>query len=125
MKLAHQPAIQPGVSLELDGKHYELVFTFGAIRSAMNLLHKQGVQTRMLSTFSAGKIDADTLPELFYAALHTYHPEVTWEKVAGMITLRNYQIITAAVAEAYLAALKDPEPDSAEEKPRPQEELKN
>lgn len=114
--------LQPSTILELGGKTYQLVFTFRAIRTVKTRLRAQGIRLNLLRTINFEQIDADTLPELLSAALQTYHPELTFDDVMALITLREVMKIIAAVAQAYMESVSDPDAEvkSAEGDPQPE-----
>ena len=102
-------APQPSTVLHLDGKDFQLVFTFAALRGAKMALRGRGIQINLLYSFSMGEIDVDTLPELFFAALRTYHPEIDFDAAQALITPRTCPLVVDAVAKAYEESMRDPE----------------
>lgn len=101
--------VEPNVVLELDGKKYQLAFTFGSLREAKMALRARGININLLQSFAYGAIDADTLPELFFATLRSHHPELGFDEVMALISPRNFPRIVDAVVATYLQSVTDPE----------------
>ena len=113
--VAHVPAVDPTlpkVSVTLDGTVHYLVFTFGALALAEAELRKQGVSVNMLQALDFDTLDATRFVPLLYAALITHDPAITPEKVAKLVTIRNYPALYQALGEAFIASLAEPDKDA-------------
>jgi len=89
--------------LTLDGKTYQLAYSFNAIAEAervagCNLL--QGLE-------ALGSLSALQLRGLLYAALKLASPKVTIEQAGSLIRLDTLSKVTAALAEAYQLSLPE------------------
>jgi hypothetical protein len=99
-------ALTPCAILDVDGGSLKLCFTFLALREAKMQLRARGINLNLLLAFSIGQIDADTLPELLFASLRTYHPEIDFESALSIISPGNMGKIVDAVAEAYRLSME-------------------
>jgi hypothetical protein len=111
------------VSIYLGGKDYHLLFNFAALETAEVGLAKAGIHLSMLLLVDMRGLGAQRLPFLFFAALVTKHPEITFAEAKALITLRTALPIHNAVCDAYNAGMVDPaaakekEPDPTPEPP--------
>ena len=97
------------VEIELSGRSFSMRYTFGALQVAKKELKKQGVEINLLSAFNLTDLDVDTLPVLLFAAIHTDAPELSFEDVAGFITMHNAGLAYNKVLETYVASITPPE----------------
>lgn len=118
-RAASKPApVQPSTLIEIGGRTYQLGFTYGSIRSAKLALRARGIELNLMRSFGLAEIDADTLPELFFAALRVHHPDVTFEDALSLISVRNCLRVAEAIATAYIASMSDPEGGADAERPQ-------
>ena len=104
-EVKHAFPLADDVTLDLDGKKYRLCLGFGELREAERLLAEKGIYVNLLRSLQFDTIGVQSLPELFYAALHRYQPGLTFEDVCGLITLKSATTIFKALGRAYVVAL--------------------
>lgn len=109
-KLQGKPVELPdAAAMAIDGVDYFPVFTYRAILEAKRILRRDGISINLLQALDAVKdLDADTLPALWYAALLSNHPKITYREAEAMITMHNFTSIYIAVCGAYAASVKEP-----------------
>jgi hypothetical protein len=111
-KVAHNPAVDPTlpkVEIMLDGKSYFLCFTFGALALAEAKLRAAGTPANLLHALDLTSMDASKIVPLLYAAMITHQSDITPEKAANLVTMRNLGAIFSGITDAYIASLADPE----------------
>jgi len=107
VKVAGAPALDPTlpkVSLELAGETWQLCFDYAALAIAEQKLAEAGRLINMLVVMDMRELGAERLPFAFFAALVRCHPEITFEKAAGMVTLETAGQIYTKVVDAYVAS---------------------
>ena len=109
-KVAGNPALDatlPYVVLELDGESYRLAFDYAALSVAERKLADIGVQVNMLDALDLRSIGAERLPIVLYASLVKAQPDMTFEDVKHLVTMRTYALIFEKVVEAFVASMKE------------------
>ena len=107
----------PDVSIELNGSTYHLLFTFGALSIAEKKLHAAGIRIGLLVARNIAFWDASTLPYIFFAALVTRHPEITFHQANALLDFENCEAVVDKLVEAHNAAMPE-----KQKKERPTEE---
>jgi hypothetical protein len=97
--------LAPEKALTLGGKKYRLCLDFGVIREAEEALLETGIRINLLRSLDFKALGARSLPEVFFAALRRYQPEMTFEDVCALITLDSAIAIFEAVGDAYVLAM--------------------
>ena len=108
------------VTITIEGKEYHLVFSFKALEIAEMRLAEAKHHVNMLLQMDPTTVGATRLPFLFFAALVTNHPEVTFAQAREMINFRTAMPIHNAVMDTYVAAMVQPKAGSKEGDPTPE-----
>jgi hypothetical protein len=114
---AQDAEMAPTALLELNGKTFQLCFTFGALREAKLALRGRGIDINILNVYLMGRIDADTLPELFYASLRRHHSDISFDDAMAMIDRSNFLPIVNALIEAWRISTHDPGSEESKTSP--------
>jgi hypothetical protein len=111
-KIAGNPAHDAtilSVPIELEGQSYDLAFTWGSLSALASELRRRAIKMSVVAAFADfSAVDADSLHLFLYAALIPSVPDITIERAASLITVRNYWIVLNKLADAYVLALSDP-----------------
>lgn len=103
---AHRVApLADDVPLTLNGKEYRLCLDFWAVREAEEELLRIGIKVDLLRALDFQTLGARSLPEVFFAALHHYQPELTFEDACELVSLESSVAIFEAVSDAYIVAM--------------------
>jgi hypothetical protein len=105
----------PGEEITLQGRQYNLVFTYGALATAEQKLSTAGRKVSMFEIFDWQKVGASELQVMLFAALQHHHGELTFDEAVALLTLRNYAAVHAALVQAYVKSMADPDEKAAEE----------
>ena len=104
-KLTDKPdPLLPRTPVTIDGKRYDLCFTFNALAQAKIGLRARGIHFNLLRSLDLAEIDVDAIQPLFYAALLPFRPEMTVEEAFALVTLQTCDVILMGIVEAYGAA---------------------
>lgn len=98
----------PKTPIEIDGKTYDLCFDLGALAEAEQAINREGHQVNLLAALPV--LNLTNVRLIFAAALRKFHPEVGYDEAVSMVTLANVYAIASVIAEAWKAALPEPEP---------------
>ena len=101
----------PSVLITLGKKEYRLAFTMASV-----LAFKQATGRNMFveigwDNFSL-RDDPDSILAFFWAALQTYHSEITLEKAGRMVHFGNMALVASKCNEALTAYMPAPDPDA-------------
>jgi len=107
----------PRAEIKLGAESYYLCFNFGAIAIAQKSLRDIGVEVNLLHALDLSNMDAINLVPLLYAALITYQPKITLDKVTSLVTLKNLSIIFRGIGDAYVASLSEPSSEATPSDP--------
>lgn len=113
--------ITPSVPITLGKKTYKLAFSMAAV-----LAFKQKTGRNMFSaegwTGFNLRDDPDSICAFFWAALQTFHPEITYEQALRMANFSNMRLISDKCDEALKVFFPTPEPkeEQAEAAANPQ-----
>src|ERR1700733_4573567 len=103
-KIARNPAVDPTlpkVPLTIGDETYHLCFTFGALALAESKLRAIGIECNLLHALDLSSLDASKVVPLLYAATITHTPDIKFEQVAALVTLRNLGRIFEGITSAY------------------------
>jgi hypothetical protein len=95
-------------SITLGGKEYHLLFNYRALEVAEMKLEAEGHTVNMLLQLDPRTVGANRLPFLFFAALVSRHPEITFKAAKALVNFRTSMPIHNAVMDAYVAGMVDP-----------------
>lgn len=108
--------ITPSVDITLGKKTYKLALSMASI-----LAYKQKTGRNIFTPEGWKKFSVREDPEsviaFFWAALQTYHPELTFEHVTRMANFKNMGQISRKCNET-LEVFMPPKPEGAEENPQ-------
>jgi hypothetical protein len=104
----------PKTPIQINGVPYNLCFDLGALAEAEASLNAEGHQVNLLAALPVLNLSHVRL--IFAAALHKFHPEISFDQASNMVTLANVFAIANTIAEAWKAALPEHE-KTGEEKP--------
>jgi len=101
----------PSVVIKLGKKEYRLAFSMGSVlafkrATGRNMFVKAGWEGFNL------RDDPDSILAFFWAALQTYHSDISLEKAAKMANFGNMSLIADKCNEALMAFLPTPEEDA-------------
>ena len=99
---------QPFTPIEIDGKTYKMVFTFGALELAEERLLAKGFDANLLMAMVRRTFS--TTRTLFAASLYAYHPEVDFDEARDWVTQGNITEILLAIDKAWKQSMPDAEP---------------
>jgi hypothetical protein len=108
----------PKTPIEIDGKTYDLCFTFGALARAKQALRARGIEMNLLQSLDFTTLDADNLPILFYAALLPFHEEIGYDDAIAMVTMPTYGGIYVAICTAYSRSVSKQDPEAKANPPQ-------
>jgi hypothetical protein len=98
----------PRTEVQLADGTYYLAFTFPALATAASKLRDKGVKCNLLQSLDLSTLNADQVIPLLYAALITHQPDITFEKVTEICTLKSLGNVFEGIAAAYSASLANP-----------------
>lgn len=98
----------PKTPIEINGKTYDLCFDLGALAEAEQALNREGHHVNLLAALPV--LNLTNVRVIFAAAIRKFHPEISYDEAVGMITFLNLYAIANIIAEAWKAALPEPEP---------------
>jgi hypothetical protein len=107
--------ICPSVTITLGKKEYRLAFSMASV-----LAFKQKTGRNMFVPTGWDKFnlrdDPDAILSFFWAALQTYHPNISYEQCGRMANFGNMSLITDKCNEALMAFMPAPEPNADPQK---------
>lgn len=92
-----------GVTIDIDGKERNLVFTFPAMILFEEITGRNTLQENLLVNFSSRDMCA-----FLYACFKQEEPEIKFEEVGKMITRDNVKEILDKCIESYKKSQPDP-----------------
>jgi hypothetical protein len=102
------------VELVVDAKTYRMALS---MHSLSLLRQKTGFSLKDLGQALEGdSADPDHITAVLWAAIQTYHPDVTFDDVARMVPDGGLEELTAKMQEVFVAAF--PQANGAGENPR-------
>lgn len=101
----------PFTEIDIDDVPHKAVITFGVCAEVAAWLRRAGHPGGMMAAIAG--MDFDTVPLVLWASLRTYHPDLTFEQVVGMVTLDNIYAIKDKLVDAFVLALPKPNPPKA------------
>jgi hypothetical protein len=122
-RIAGNPEVDPTlpkVEITLGGKKYFLCFTFGALALAQSKMTAAGIKCNVLHALDLTSLDATQIIPLLYAALSDHQPDMTFEQVAALVTMRNLGTIFEGIANAYKESLAEPSDDAQVDPQKPE-----
>ena len=122
-KVAKNTAVDPTlpkIEIKLGCESYFLCFTFGALALAESKLRALGVECNLLHALDLTALDATRVVPLLYGALITHSPDITFEQVAALVTMKNLGAIFDGLLEAYADSLAEPSEDAKENPQEPE-----
>src|ERR1700727_636616 len=110
--------ITPPVTIKLAKKEYRLDFSMASVlafkaKTGRNVFTPEGWQGFNL------KDDPEAIVAFFWAALQTYHPELTFDAVLRMANFRNMKSISEACEQALQVYMPEPGEGEAKEPAKP------
>ena len=100
----------PAVVIKLGKREYRLAFSMASVlamkaKTGRNLFTVEGWQNFSL------RDDPEAILAFFWAALQTYHADLSFERVSRMANFGNMKLISDKCEEALRVYLPKPEPD--------------
>jgi hypothetical protein len=108
--MAGRNPTDPVVEITLGEKTYKLLFNFEAIASAEDV-----TGFSLISGLRSKDVDAPKISlvrALFWAQLRAYHPDLTYEAAAMLVTQWTWRSVWEKVIEAWVAGMKRVDPAS-------------
>jgi hypothetical protein len=107
------------VEIKLGKKTYKLAFSMASVlafkqKTGRNFFTPEGWEKFNL------RDDPESVIAFFWAALQTFHPEVTFDQAARMADFGNMRRIADKCNEALSVHLPAPEPKAENEDPQPE-----
>jgi hypothetical protein len=108
--------ITPPVTIKLARKEYRLDFSMASVlafksRTGRNVFTPEGWTGFNL------KDDPEAIVAFFWAALQTYHPDLTFDAVLRMANFRNMGMISRKCEEALQVYMPEPDPTGEAKEP--------
>lgn len=100
------------VSIEIDGRQWNLCYDFNAIAIAEKLAEcnlLQGIAGVVLHSMTASQLRG-----LFYAALLKAHPKITIDEAGSLININSMPDIREALMKSYGVSMPEKKPDPSE-----------
>ncbi len=103
------------VLLDLGGVFYTLLFDFEAIAYAEDMTGRA-----LLSGITPKEVTSPTISlvrAMLYAAIHTFHPTVTFDEAKALITRKNFVNVWTKLLEAWMNSWSDEDEDDKKADP--------
>jgi hypothetical protein len=101
------PAIEY-TEVELDGNKYRMCMDYDSLAEAEEHFQAAGKNISLLMALP--NMNLKNIRIVFAAAIHRYHPELSFEEAMRIVTLPNSLTIAYKISEAWRKALPDAEP---------------
>jgi hypothetical protein len=89
------------IELVVDGKTYRMALSM----HSLSLLRKRtGISLVELGKALEGDADPENISAVLWAAIQTYHPDVSFEDVARMVPAGGMEELTEKMQEVFVAA---------------------
>jgi hypothetical protein len=101
--------ITPPVTIKLGKKEYRLDFSMASVLAFKQKTGRNVFTPEGWSGFNL-RDDPEAILAFFWAALLTYHPEITFEQVSRLANFRNMKTISEACEKALAVYLPESAP---------------
>jgi hypothetical protein len=102
------PTIKP-VDIIIGGKPYALCFDLDSLAEGERAMNREGVECNLLAALP-NLTNLSNVRIIFACAIRRFHPEMSFQKAVALVKLDNVYVIANKIAEAWQAAMPEPEP---------------